>query len=206
LLKNKTKIILTLSLVFTLLSLKSFTQEYPIPSCFNMFFNVDSIIKNSKEYVVFFNEIHIYPEKEFKNRRERNKYNKLVRNFKKVYPYALEIGEIYKNIDDTLNMFDDDKTRKKYIKYREKQIMDTYKPKLTKMTLSQGVLLVKLLDRETGNTAYEIVDDLRGTIKAFFWQGFALLFGNNLKYHYDGDNQDKEIEELVMRFNEGTLY
>lgn len=180
-------------------------QIFKLPRYYTRLLNIDSIIESTNEAVVFFPEVNIYPQPERKTRRAKRRYEKLVRNFLKVYPYAVEIAQVYQNIDDTLSMFPTDESRKKYLHIREKQIMSYYKPKLKKFTLSQGVLLVKLMDRESGTTAYKIVDDLRGSVTAVFWQTFALMFGNSLKQEYDATGDDREIEYLVKRYNDGTL-
>lgn len=194
-----------LSILFLTITSSASAQEYKIPSYFRNFINVDSILFNTREVVIFFPEVIVLPQKVFKNERERRRYNRLVRNFKVVYPYALQIGETYRNIEDSIIRISNPELRKRYIKLREKQIMDYYKPQLTQLTLSQGVLLVKLLDRQTGSTAFEIIEELKGSVKAFFWQGFALLFGNNLKREYDSKGEDKDIEYLVIRYENGSL-
>ncbi len=184
---------------------KLYAQKYKLPLYYRKYLNIDSLIDGSKNAVYFYPEVKIYPQKYRKTRRDTRIYNKLVRNFKLVYPYALEIAHIYKNVDDTLSMFSDKEARRKYLNVREKQIMAHYKPTLKTFTLSQGILLVKLMDRETGNTAYQIVDDLRGSVTAVFWQTFALMFGNSLKQKYDPNQNDREIEYLVKRYQDGTL-
>lgn len=183
----------------------AFSQVYKLPSYYRKFFNVDSLIKHNPEALVLFPEVIIYPAPVHKTRRQRRKYEKLVRNFIKVYPYALTIAKTYKNIDDSLAIISNEEYKKKYLKIREKQLMDYYKPKLTRMTISQGVLLVKLLDRETGSTAYEIVGDVKGSVEVVFWQTFALMFGNSLKKDYDAFGEEKEVEYLVKRYHAGTL-
>ncbi len=180
-------------------------QKFKLPMYYQKFLNIDSLIDNTPEALYFYPEVNVYPHSERKTRRSRKHYEKLVRNFLKVYPYALEISQVYINIDDTLSMFSSEDSRKKYLNVREKQIMSYYKPKLKKLTLSQGILLVKLMDRESGETAYKIVDDLRGSVTAVFWQTFALMFGNSLKQEYDAFGEDQDIEYLVKRYNDGTL-
>ncbi len=167
--------------------------------------NVDSLVENTPEALFLYPEVIIYPQSEKKTRRQKRRYEKLVRNFIKVYPYAIKIAKTYKNIDDSLAVIDSEEYKKQYLKVREKQIMDKYKPKLKKLTISQSVLLVKLLDRETGSTAYEIVHELKGSVDAVFWQTFAVMFGNSLKKSYDSEGEDKEIEYLVRRFRDGTI-
>lgn len=202
---QKVNIRILFMLIITGLSLTARAQEFKIPALFRTFLNVDSIMWHSREPVIFMNEIIVFPQKQFKNDRERRRYNKLMRNFKIVYPYAIELGNTYRNIEDSLYRFKSEEQRKEYVKMREKQLTNHFKPIFSNMTLSQGVLMVKLLDRQTGSTAYEIVDELKGSVKAFFWQGFAILFGNNLKREYDAKGDDKDIEMLVIRYENGTL-
>jgi hypothetical protein len=192
-------------LVLTAMGTDAYAQKFRLPKYYQMFLNIDSLIDNTPEVVYFYPEVTVYPQAERKTRRDRRRYDKLVRNFVKVYPYAIEISEVYRNIDDSLFMFPTDEYRKKYLNVREKQIMKFYRPQLKRFTLSQGVLLVKLMDRESGTTAYQIVDELRGSVTAVFWQTFALMFGNSLKTEYDSKGDDKEIEYLVKRYNDGTL-
>jgi len=192
-------------LVLTAMGTDAYAQKFRLPKYYQMFLNIDSLIDNTPEVVYFYPEVTVYPQAERKTRRDRRRYDKLVRNFVKVYPYAIEISEVYRNIDDSLFMFPTDEYRKKYLNVREKQIMKFYRPQLKRFTLSQGVLLVKLMDRESGATAYTIVDDLRGSVTAVFWQTFALMFGNSLKTEYDAMGDDKEIEYLVKRYKDGTL-
>lgn len=198
------KLVLFITLFFSFNNALN-AQDGGLVSYFRNFIDVDSIFFHSREPVILMPEVIVLPQKEFRNNRERRRYNRLIRNFKIVYPYAVDIGEIYKNIEDTLFFIDDEQMRRRYVRMRERQIMDTYRPELSKLTLSQGILLVKLLDRQTGSTAFEIVEELKGSVRAFFWQGFALLFGNNLRTEYDADGDDRDIEVLVIRYENGTL-
>ncbi len=201
---KKLLIILTIA-AFALISENASAQIFKLPKYYRQSLNVDSLVANTPDGLILFPEITIYPHKTPRNNREKKNYEKLVRNFIKVYPYAIEISKTYKNIDDSLYRFSNEKSREKYLKVREAQIMSHYKPILSKFTLSQGVLMVKLMDRESGNTAFEIVDDLKGSVTAFFWQSFSLMFGNNLKSEYDAKGDDKEIEYLVKRYRDKTL-
>jgi hypothetical protein len=176
-----------------------------LPSYYRKELNVDSLVRNTPDGLIFHPQITVFPRKVFATKKQQRQYEKLERNFIKVYPVALEITALYSQIEDSLAKFANDKERKKYLKMRESQIMDEYKPRLVKFTISQSVLLVKLLDRESGSTAYEIIDELKGSVKAFFWQGFAKMFGNDLKKEYDSIGKDKDIEELVRRYKDGTL-
>lgn len=199
--------VLTIILFGTLLFISTNVeaQIFKLPKHYRQSLNVDSLVSNNPEGLIFFPEVNVYPHKQPKTKRERKNYEKLVRNFIKVYPYVCELSDTYRNIDDTLAMFRHDNDRDKYLKVREGQIMRYYKPIFSRFTLSQGVLMVKLMDRESGSTAYEVVNELKGSITAFFWQSFALLFGNNLKTEYDASGNDREIEYLVLRFKDRTL-
>jgi hypothetical protein len=191
--------------ILALMSLETHAQNFKLPKYYRHSFNVDSLIAVTPDGLILFPEIVVYPHKNPKTNRGQKKYEKLVRNFMIVYPYALELSKTYKNIDDTLSMFSSEKSRRKYLNTREEQIMSQYKPILSKFTLSQGVLMVKLMDRESGNTAFEIVDELKGSVTAFFWQSFSLMFGNSLKAEYDSNGEDQEIEYLVKRYKDKTL-
>jgi len=180
-------------------------QDKGKPQFYHKELNVDSIAKQISDPLYVFPQVNIYPQKVFKNARERRRYDKLVNNFKKVYPYVLELSATYNNIEDSLKNFPNEKNREVYVKLREKQLMKYYRPILSRFTLSQGVLMVKLLNRESGSTAYEIIKELKGNVNAFFWQTFAVLFGNNLKREYDAAGKDYDIEILVMRYHDGFL-
>ncbi len=141
----------------------------------------------------------------YKLRKKAKKHSKLVRNVKKVYPYAKlagiklnEYGEILKNTED-------EKEQKKLMKIAEQELKDEFEDDLKKLTFSQGLILIKLVDRETGSSSFVLVQELRGKFVAFFWQSFARLFGFNLKTEYDPNGADKEIEEIVVMIENGTI-
>lgn len=199
--------ILTIILLgtFLFLTVEVDAQIFKLPKYYRQSLNVDSLVSNTPDGLIFFPEVNVYPHKRPTTKREQRKYEKLVRNFIKVYPYVCELSNTYRNIDDSLAIIRSDKDRDLYLKVREGQIMRYYKPILSRFTLSQGVLMVKLMDRESGSTAYEVVNELKGSVTAFFWQSFALLFGNNLKTEYDASGNDREIEYLVKRYKDKTL-
>lgn len=126
------------------------------------------------------------------------KYYRDVHNFGKVYPYALAAKEILKEADSTI-VTDDLKRmkREKYLRSVEKELFAKFEKPLRNLTVSQGKMLMKLIDREVGITSYNIIKDYRGGITAGFWQGVARLFGSSLKNPYDPDGEDARLEELV---------
>ena len=89
------------------------------------------------------------------------------------------------------------------MKQVEKELLDEYEDDLKKLTITQGRILIKLVDRETGATSYELVKELRGSFSAFFWQAFARIFGSTLKAEYDPYGEDRLIEEIVLLIDNG---
>ena len=87
----------------------------------------------------------------------------------------------------------------------EKEIMDKFEKSVKRLTITQGIILVKLIDRETGRTSYNVIKDLKGGFTAFFWQGIARLFGNNLKLQYDPLGEDKVMEDIVQGIEAGFI-
>ncbi len=143
-------------------------------------------------------EVIIFPEKKFKNRYQAWRYRKLVRDLKRVYPYAKMAKNKLDKMEKEFLELETEKERKKYIKTIEKQLMDEFGSELKKLTITQGRLLLKLIDRETGSTSYILLQELRGNFSAVFWQAIARLFGSNLKSEYDPQGEDRIIERIVL--------
>ncbi|MBP5667745.1 MAG: DUF4294 domain-containing protein [Salinivirgaceae bacterium] len=140
----------------------------------------------------------------FKKRRQQIKYNKLMYNVKKAYPFAVAARDELANMNAQL-VGVEGRDRERYIKEYEKQMFKKYEKDLRALTISQGRILLKLVDREIDNTAYELVKEYRGSFSAFFWQGVARLFGENLKSEYDPDEEDIYIEEIVQLIEAGII-
>ncbi len=150
-------------------------------------------------------QVFIFPPRKFKNERERRKYNRLVRYVKKVYPYSVLINNIFKETEFVLRHMDNNRERRKYIKKKEKELKKEFEDDIRNLTYSQGRILIKLVDRQTGHTSYELVKHFKGNITAMFWQGIARIFQTNLKYEYDPEVKDKWIEEIVAKIENGQL-
>lgn len=134
----------------------------------------------------------------FKSKRERQKFNRLKYNVEKVYPYAKMASALLIQYEDSIANAETDRERKKFYKKVEEDLRAEYEDELMKLSVTQGRILIKLIDRETGSTSYNLVKDLRNTITAFFWQGLARLFGNDLKDEYDPHDKDKDIEQIML--------
>jgi len=133
------------------------------------------------------------------------KYNKLRRDVLRAYPYAKIAAAKLKEINDHAATLTRERDRKEYIKSTEKAMKEQFEGDLKKLTIGQGRILIKLIDRQTGNTSFELVKDLRGGLQAFMWQGLARLFGSNLKSEYDPNGEDSIIESIVLQIESGTL-
>ncbi len=135
---------------------------------------------------------------------EQRRYERLVRNVKKVYPYARLAGIKLREFDAMMVGLSE-KEQKKLYRKAEDELKEQFGAELKALTVSQGHILLKLVDRETGDPTYHIVKELRGTFVAFFWQNLSRLFGYNLKEKYDPHGRDRDIEIIVQRIENGTI-
>ncbi len=135
---------------------------------------------------------------------EWRKYERLVYNLKRVYPYSLIVRNKLDEVNNAL-MGIEEKERKQYLKQFEKDIFSEYEDDIRNMTITQGRLLLKLIDRETMNTSYDLIRQYRGVLSAAFWQGIARIFGTNLKEEYDPWGQDILIELIIQDIETGLL-
>jgi hypothetical protein len=141
--------------------------------------------------------INIYAERKFKNKRAFEKYSKLRRDVLKVWPYAKITEKKFNDLAIQLGMTNDERVKKALVNKTEKEIKARFEGELKNLTINQGRILIKLIDRQTGNTSYVVLEELKGNLSAFFWQSLARLFGNNLKAHYDPNGEDAEIEKII---------
>ena len=150
-------------------------------------------------------EVSVYERKDFDYLYLKRRYRRMIRNIKKAYPYARIVSMELTELDDHLATLDSEKEQKAYLNQAEKEIMDQFEKEVKKLTVTQGIILVKLIDRETGRTSYQVIKELKGGFTAFFWQGIARIFGNNLKTEYDPDNQDKIMEDIILGIEAGFI-
>jgi hypothetical protein len=150
-------------------------------------------------------EITVFPDMDFKNNRHERRYNRFVDKVKKVYPYARLAGDMLDEYEPKYLALDNDKDRRRMMKDLEQQLLDQYKDELKRMTLSEGRILLKLIDRETTRTSFVLIKEFRGGVSATFWQGIARLFGSNLKSEYEPHGEDRVLEEIVRLIEVGYL-
>ena len=155
--------------------------------------------------VIALNEVQIYSFTIPTTKRAKRRLTKLIKNVKRVYPWARLAGIQLRRYDKMLVEAKSDKERRKIMKQAEKEINETYGGDLKKLTFSQGRILIKLIDRETGNSSYALVKELRGNFTAFFYQAFARIWGYNLKIKYDPTGDDKQIETIVRMIERGQI-
>lgn len=141
----------------------------------------------------------------FSNNKQQIAYTRLVRDVKKTLPYAKEIARIITETYEYMETLPDDKARQKHLNQMEKYLYDAYKPKMSKLTRSQGQLLIKLVDRETNSSSYHIVDAFMGSAKAITYNFFASLFGNSLKRRYNPYGDDRVTERVCVLVEQGAV-
>jgi len=147
----------------------------------------------------------VYSQPVFAGRRDKIRYDRLVYNIKIVYPFAKLAGAKLREFRDTLERINTDRARKVYIKKAEKELEAQFGDQIRDLTFNQGKILIKLIYRETGNSSYDIVKDLRGGFSAFVWQTLARIFGYDLKTTYDPEGDDMPIERIVKAIDNGEI-
>jgi hypothetical protein len=145
------------------------------------------------------------PTRESARKSEFRKYERLIYNLKKVYPYALIVRQRLDEVNARMYALKTEKSRREYIRQFEKDVFAEFEGDIRDMTITQGRLLIKLIDRETQNTSYDLIKEYRGGFTAAFWQGIARIFGTNLKEEYDPFGQDALIEIILIEIENGTL-
>lgn len=151
-------------------------------------------------------EVTVVPKQRSTTRRnEFKKYERLIANIKRVYPYALIVRGKLQEVNTEMVHLATDRERREYLKTVEKNVFAEYEDDIQNMTITQGRLLIKLIDRETQNTSFELIKQYRGKLSAAFWQGIARIFGTNLKEEYDPWGDDALIELIIMEIDSGEL-
>ena len=149
--------------------------------------------------------VHILPIRKYARKPDMRRYQRLIRQVKKCYPLAKQARLEMEKMERQLLAVKDKKEQEKLAKELQKQLIKQYTPVILKMTISEGKVLLKLIDRETEYTAFQIIKDFRGGFVAGFWQMFAKMFGNNLKLEYEPETKDKVLEQIVTYYEMGWL-
>ena len=156
-------------------------------------------------YLAYLHEVWVYPPLQFKNKKQEKFYWRTVRDVKKCLPYAKMISKDMEYADQELAKLPDKKSRKKWWRAFEKQLFKKYEKDFRGMYASQGMMLMKLMDRETDRTSYELIKQYKGKTTANFWQFVAKLFRNDLKEEYDASDKDRIVERVINLVEAGQL-
>lgn len=159
---------------------------------------------DSIQYVEL-NTLYVYPQPVFADARQRQAYNRLVANIKKVLPIAKEVNAIIIETYEFLQTLPNKKAKDEHMQRVERSIRKEYTPRMKKLTYSQGKLLIKLVYRECNSSSYQLIQAFLGPIRAGFYQAFAALFGASLTKKYDAEGIDKYTERIVRQVEAGQL-
>lgn len=187
------------SVVFLLLCTLGFTQETKKDSITDYYvrFEGDSILYSS----IALDEVYLFGKLEFANRKEKLRYYILRRKTLKVYPYAKLAAERLVELNDSLANIKKKRQRKKYTKKVQKYIEGEFSAELKKLTRTEGQILVKLIYRQTGKTAFDLVKELRNGWRAFWYNTTAKAFKISIKeeFHPENLHEDYLIEDILQR-------
>jgi hypothetical protein len=160
---------------------------------------------NDTVLLAFLHDIWVFPRSTFKNKAQEQYFWRTVRDVKRTLPYAKLISNELTKVNVKLVSMKSDGERKKFMKEFEKDAFNKYEADLKKMTVNQGRILMKLVDRECDKTSYDLIKAYKGSFTAFFWQGVARLFGSNLKSEFDASDKDKVLERVIVLVEAGQL-
>jgi hypothetical protein len=141
-------------------------------------------------------EVKIVDTRIFKSDADRLAYQRLKYNIYKVMPYAKFAGNRYRQLQRDLATTADKSKQKEMMKACETEIKTLFDDKIKDLTITQGEILIKLVNRETGSTSYEMAKEIKGTFHAFMFQSVARIFGHNLKETYDPE-QERDMENIL---------
>ena len=206
-----------LALVFMVVSAAVALAQAPVPTEVTPISGLQQVFKGKYHFIdqatgdtvcmIVFNPITIYPRERFRNKKEERFYWRTVRDVRKTLPYAKLICSTLLETYEYLETFPTEKEKQDYLKQFEKEIFNQYKPVMKTFTRSQGKMLVKLINRETDQSSYNIVKAFLGPFRAGFWQTFGRFFGVNMKagYHPEKNKEDAVIERICVRIETGQL-
>lgn len=150
-------------------------------------------------------EVYVYPPITFKSEKEAANYMRLVKNVKTVLPIAKEVNRIILETYEYLETLPTQKEKEEHMKKVERSIYREYKPRMKRLTYSQGKLLIKLIYRECNSSSYDILKAFLGPIRAGFWQAFSSIFGASLRKDYNPETTDRLTERVVLMVEAGQI-
>lgn len=195
---NPTYLILLLLLLQAYSSSCQTTQggSYVLPG---IVLNGDTLAKIEAKAVV------LLPPAQLPENNEIKQFRRLVKNIKIVYPYSQIGKKIFREIEITLDTMPNKRDRKAYIKTKERELLRRYGGELKKLSVTQGQILMKMIDRELNKTSYEIIKEMRGSFQAIMWQQMARIFGSDLRSTYEPEGEDMMMEKIIVLLETGQL-
>jgi hypothetical protein len=139
------------------------------------------------------------------NRHKKKQYDKLQQRVIKTYPYARAAADVMGMYTAICREITDPHQQKQLLDQAEDEMKRQFEKDLRDMTVKEGIILIKLIDRETGENSYGLVQELKGNFSAFMWQSVARVFGHNLKDEYEAEGEDVWIENIVLQIEDGTI-
>ncbi len=200
----KTMVLIIIGLSSSTFQSQTNTQDFTVPPKVGFRCRAE-IVNGDTLPLVLLNTIYVYTEFVFKTPRQHEQWTRVKYNVKKVYPYAILAAAKLKEYDKALEKMQDEDLKKAFLKVCEKDLRKEFEDELKDLTVSQGKVLMKLIDRESGKTTYEVVKQLRGSFQAAMWQTLARLFGNNMKTEYDAQAEDIMIERAIKLVENGQF-
>lgn len=140
-------------------------------------------------------QINVYPQN--KSKAEARQYSRMEKKIRKVYPFVREAVLELQLYNENFKEIDNPRLKKQYVNKVEKELFAKHAEDMKHLTITEGRYLLLLIDRETGETSYELVKELKGSFSATFWQGIAKLFKNDLKEEYDPATEHYMIEQII---------
>lgn len=195
--QNFKKTFLAITLLFSLLTVKA--QDSSAVVTRGIIINGDTLP------MLILQEVKIYAPVIFINKLEALSFTRLVNNVKRAYPYAKVASLKVQEYNVLIANAKTKKEKKRLMKEAQDKLREQFEEDVKNMTEDQGEILIKLIDRETGSSSYEIIKEFRGGVVAVFWQSFGRLFGYNLKTKYEPEGKDKAIEQIVIMIENGEL-
>lgn len=194
------------NILFLVVSINLFSQDVVVPNDLKIPLRVNAIVVGADTFAYLSLPIvSVEAPMPFATKRKYAEWTRLKHNVKKAYPYAILASARLKQYEMILEKLPNEDARKAYMAVAEKQLQKEFGEELKKLTVSQGRILIKLIDRETGNTSYTLVKQLRGSFSAFMWQSLASLFGSSLKTEYDPEGEDRLIEVAIKQIESGQF-
>ncbi len=190
---------------FTCLMLILTAQKSSAQSSVNDTIRLGAVIENGKVFPMILMDEFVITDKSF-NVETRKHRDRLRTDIYTVYPYAMAAAAIFKEVNENMDKMDGRRDRKKYLKSIDKRLDVAFKEPLKCLSIDQGHVLIKLINRQTGQNCYTIIKELKGGLSAMVWQSVGVFFNNNLVKEYDPEDKDKEVESMVRDLESSNYY